>query len=70
MAKKEKHYRLFGEVRIISGKETKTIVQTQFLRIRKDTGEVLLNEEGLAEVMKPRKEDINPYGLMRQLLKT
>lgn len=54
-----KHYRKFGPVTITSGKEVKTIYGEQNLRIRKDTGEVLLDKEGRTMPLKNKKENVS-----------
>lgn len=49
---RQKVYRNFGPIRVFSGKEVKVIRPEEGLRINPTTGEVILDEEGNAEVAK------------------
>ena len=61
---REKHYRKFGPINVIDekGRVIKEIRPTEFMRIRKDTGEVLVDDEKGAQIVKEIKEKKQFYG--------
>jgi len=54
-----KHYRKFGPVTVISGKEVKEVLPEQYLRIRPDTGAVVTDDEGRSKVVKVDKGELS-----------
>jgi hypothetical protein len=52
-----KYFRKFGPVTVTTGTEVKEIIPEQWVRIRKDTKECLLNSEGRFITRKKEKEE-------------
>ena len=54
---KVKHYRKFGPITVTMGKEVKTVMPESWVRIRKDTGECLIGEDGRLIIKKIQKDE-------------
>jgi hypothetical protein len=50
-----KHYRKFGPVTVTEGKNVKIIRNEEYLRIRKDTGAIVTDKEGMSVVAPKEK---------------